>query len=245
MIFSAAVGLSYQEKGPRMSSFDRMEIARHWQDCTRISRRELFGATAEKYTPMHLPDDAATMFAGYMGADYKPGSGIVLLGKNPGGGGDAYQARTREDQEFYPLLMEFKTAEPSDVPGAFEQINKSFTRIITSWRIWNILGPTLDAAGVTVQEIAYMNVIPYRTRGDKMPPVAAQETAWKRIVEPSLDLLAPKAIVALGKSGSGAVVDRCYAGGLRVFCVPRVIGDRYVSREQREYLELMRTYFNP
>ena len=112
--------------------------------------------------------------------------------------------------------------------------------IMKGWKIWNIIDPTLAAAGVALEDVAYMNIVPYRTRENKMPPAAARESAWKRIVEPSLDLLAPRAIVAMGKK-AGGVMDRWYAGNLPTYCVPRTNGDRYVSDEAKSVLERMKS----
>ena len=224
-----------------MSFSNRMEIARHWQDCARVSRRDVFGSFDEKYVPVHLPDDASTMFTGYVGLDYKPGAGIVLLGKNPGGGGNGYTSRTAEDQVFYPLLMRLKTAEHSEILESFEDMNMAFMRIVRGWNLWRILNPTLVSAGVTIEEISYMNVIPYRTRQNAWPPVAARKRAWQRVVKPSLDLLAPKAIIALGKTGAGDVLNRYYAGDGLVYCVPRTNGDGYVSSEATAELDRTRS----
>ena len=222
------------------SGFDRRTIATQWRDCVRISREEVFGAADEKCTPRHLLDDAAVMFAGYVGVDWRPADGLLLLAINPGGGGDAYEHRTPEDREFIPVLRRFKEARGSEVLESFERVNLAFVRIVKGWSIWNILDATLHAAGVELKEVAYMNIVPYRTRNNTEPPVAARERGWKQIVEPSLHHLAPRAIVAIGKR-AGRVVDRWYTGGQAVYCVPRTNGDRYVSVDAESELERMRS----
>ena len=127
------------------------------------------------------------MFAGYVGADYRPGVGLLLLAINPGGGGDAYENRTAEDQMFIPLLTRFKQAGHRERLESFECVNAAFSNIVKGWKIWTILKPTLDAAGVEIEAVAYMNIVPYRTRGNRMPPVMVRERAWKRVVGPSLE----------------------------------------------------------
>lgn len=89
-----------------------------------------------------------------------------------------------------------------------------------------------------MKDVAYMNIVPYRTRGNKKPPAAAIGRAWKRIVEPSLDLLAPRAVVTMGKK-AGDVMDRWYAGNRPKYCVPRTNGDRYLSAKAKSELERM------
>ncbi len=173
------------------------------------------------------------MFAGYVGRNYIPGQGILFLAINPGGGGDAYDQRIPEDEIFYPLLIAFKEARGANVLPACEAINKAFVPIVKNWNLWRILGPTLDAASVSLEQVAYMNVVPYRTRENKMPPVAARRKSWAQTVEPTLELLKPKAIITLGKK-AGSVVDTLLKSDNTTYCVPRTIGDSYVSNEALE-----------
>lgn len=217
----------------------RETLARHFHGLVQISRNEIFGDADAACAPINLPDDAATMFAGYVGDQYQPGRGLLLLAINPGGGRDAYTERTQEDEVFYPLLMEFKNSKNAEVSKGFERVNQSFVPIVKCWNLWRILGPTLLAAGRTVDEVAYMNVVPYRTRGDKMPPAAARKAAWDLIVGPTLGILDPAAVVTLGKK-AGSVTEKLYAGKRHLFCVPRTIGDSWVSEEAHAVHKQMR-----
>ena len=158
---------------------------------------------------------------------------------NPGGGGDAYRNRTAADEVFVPLLADFRAADRHEVVEAFELINDAFVRIVKGWNLWRILSPTLEAACFPIDEIVFINIVPYRTRNDGMPPVAARKTAWDRIVAPSLDLLMPRAVIAMGKK-AGHVVERFHSGREPVYCVPRTNGDRYVSEEADRVHQKMR-----
>jgi hypothetical protein len=113
----------------------RIAIARHFHSITAISREELFGVRESRYRPVHLPLDASTMFAGYVGDGYVPGNGILLLAINPGGGGDAYDARTREDEVFYPLLSAFKECTKAETEIRFENVNSAFAQIVQAWNL--------------------------------------------------------------------------------------------------------------
>ena len=73
-----------------------------------------------------------------------------------------------------------------------------------------------------------------------MPPVAARRAGWRQIVHPTLDLLNPRAVVTLGKK-AGSVVDDMLGAALPHFCVPRVIGDTYVSEGARAVHAEMRS----
>lgn len=208
----------------------RKILATHFHRLTGISRQDIFGDAESAQRPINLPEDNSTMFAGYVGTGYVPGKGFLFLAINPGGGGDTYTQRIPEDEVFYPLLHDFKVAnEESDV-YAFEAINTAFVPIVKGWNLWRILEPTLDAAGAGIDEVAYMNIVPYRTRGDKMPPVASRRTSWNQIVEPTLELLKPRAIITLGKK-AGSIVNALMEDELPTYCVPRTIGDSYISED--------------
>ncbi len=135
-----------------------------------VGRTAIFGPDEPRLRPVNLPSDADTMFAGYIGRRYQSG-GVVVVAINPGGGRDAYRKRTPADEVFYPLLEALKTAADEDVDRAFESVNDAFVPIVQQWPLWRILRPTIDAACVRLSEICYLNVVPYRTHGDKMPPV--------------------------------------------------------------------------
>lgn len=206
----------------------RATLASHFYRLTGISRIDVFGDADSNYRPINLPEDNATMFAGYVGRDYTPGKGLLFLAINPGGGGDAYTVRIPEDEVFYPLLHKFQAADRSRVLETFEAVNSAFVPIVKGWNLWRILGPTLDAANVNIDEVVYMNVVPYRTRENKMPPVAARRPAWSKIVQPTLEIVDPRAIITLGKK-AGSVVDALLESKLTTYCVPRTIGDTYLS----------------
>ena len=220
-----------------MPMASREAVAEFLQRCVRIEREAIFGPDdAEKWLPKYLNEDASTMFAGYVGPRYVPGKGIVLVAINPGGGRDSYSRRTPEDERFYPLLQKFKTADRSNAQKAFEDINDRFKGMVQRWNIWRIIEPTLDAAGLSLEQVAYVNLVPYRTRGDKTPPVSARKSAFERIVEPMFKILDPKAIVALGKK-AGTIQQLWQAP---VYCVQRTNGDRRVHDNARSVLDALR-----
>ena len=206
---------------------DRSEIANHFHRLSQITRTQIFGERDQR--PKHLPADAATMFAGYVGKRFNAETGLLVFGINPGGGRDAYQHRTPEDEIFVPLLTAFKHASPSEIESAFEQINEAFVPIVQGWNLWRILEPTLIAAGKQLDEIAYMNIVPYRTRNDVEPPAHAKEEAWSLVIRPTLQVLRPAALIALGRK-AGKTLD---ARQQKHHCVPRTIGDRCISEQAK------------
>ena len=224
-----------------MPTASRKVIAEFFHRCVRIEREAIFGPDdAEKRLPKFLHEDASTMFAGYVGPRYVPGEGIVLVAINPGGGGDKYSRRTPEDERFYPLLQKFKTADRSNAQKAFEDINDCFKGMVQRWNIWRIIEPTMDAAGMSLEQVAYVNLVPYRTRKNNMPPVLARKNAFERIVEPMFGILDPKAIVALGKKVG--TIPQLRQSTAPVYCVQRTNGDRWVCDNARSEIEKIRLH---
>lgn len=216
-----------------MHALDRRQLAMVFHRNVQVSRAEIFGANDPM--PMHLTDDAALMFPGYVGRRFQSG-GPLLLAINPGGGGDAYQRRTMEDERLYPLLDAFRRSGPDDAPQIFEDINVAFAAIVSRWNLMRILGPVIDAAGAALDEIAYLNAVPYRTRGDKVPSANAKQNAWRLITGPTIAGLRPGMVIALGKK-AGDVLERFPRGHTKTFVVPRTIGDTYLSNDACAVIE--------
>ena len=225
-----------------MSMANRQRIAEFLHQCVQIEREAIFGPSdPEKWRPKHLKEDASTMFAGYVGPEYVPGKSIVAI--NPGGGGDSYSRRTPEDERLYPLLHQFKTAKPADARKTFEDINDCFKEMVQRWNIQRIIKPTLDAAGMSLEQVAYVNLVPYRTKCDKMPPALARRNAFERIVEPMFEMLDPKAIVALGKKAGS--IQKLWRSAAHAYCVQRTRGDSWIRDNAQAELDKMRRELRP
>lgn len=218
----------------------RADIAKHLHACTQVTRAEIFGAALDdaKYKPLQYADDAAVMFAGYIGPAYAT-DGIVFIAFNPGGGGERHHPG---DDRFYALLREFRAASRQQVVTKFDAINAAFTSIVQRWPMWRIFQPTLAAFGVPLREVCYFNAVPYRTRENKEPPVAAKQTAWQELVAPALAILQPSIVVALGVA-AGKIIHRFNEHDAKVYVVPRTIGDTYVSERAETVLAGIRREF--
>lgn len=218
----------------------RADIAKHLHACTQVTRAEIFGAVLDdaKYKPLQYADDAATMFAGYIGPAY-PTGGIVFIAFNPGGGGERHHP---DDDRFYALLRNFRAAHRQQIKRKFDAINAAFPSVLQRWPIWTIFQPSLAAFGVPLRGVCYFNAVPYRTRGNKKPPVLAKQTAWQQLVAPALAILKPSIMVALGVA-AGEVIDRFNEHDAKVYVVPRTNGDSYVSAKAASVLANIRRDF--
>jgi hypothetical protein len=203
-----------------------------------ISRTEIFGAAEPQSRPLNLQADAALMFLGYVGPLYRRGRPL-LLAINPGGGRDSYKVRTRADGEFYPIMEAFHWCGADNALAHFEAMNTAWVRNIRIWNLRRILEPVLDALGCSVDEVAFLNAVPYRTREDRLPSAHARRQAWALVTAPLLQLLDPGVIVALGQK-AGDVLDQQYRGGAQKFTVQRSNGDTYVTPKALGALEEIR-----
>ena len=208
----------------------RVATATAVYDLSSVTRLDIFGSLDKAYMPLHLQDDAKVMIPPFVGRRYKPARGLLLLGINPGGGGDAQEDRTAEEEKQFPMIERFYKSSDAERVEAFEIINGTFPSIVRGWNLWRILVPTLEAAGRSLDEVALWNLVPYRTRSNKQPPVTALDKSWQLFVQPMLALLRPSAIVALGKK-AGTGLDRQRLEKTLVYCVPRTNGDWVVSAD--------------
>lgn len=212
----------------------RADLARRFHVNASVPRADIFGQDDQQ--PLHLVEDANTMFAGYVGPNYQPG-GVVLVAINPGGGGDAYRSRTLEDEQLYSRLNSFRDAVgDEEILQRFEDINHLFPELLAKWNIGRIVHPVLEAAAATLAEVAYLNFVPYRTRDDKLPRVPALTEAWNRLTHPALDALRPGLIIGLGLKAGNALARFPMASG-ELFAVPRTNGDSHISPEARQVLQ--------
>lgn len=208
----------------------RTSLARQFQAAASVSRAALYGAAPDGQMPLHLPHDARLAFVGCCAPAYVPGAPL-LLGINPGGGGDAYQRRTAQDDALLPWIEALPgAAGGASASEAFANLSQVYLDQMRRWNLWRIVGPVLDAAGCSAHQIAYLNAFAFRTRGDRLPWAEPQRRYWQLALAPLLAVLRPGLIVALGKK-AGRVVQRYHEGEAPLFVVPRTIGDARVSAE--------------
>lgn len=188
-------------------------LAQLWQAAARVDRADYFGGQAEdeaRFMPVVNRDDARTASPGYLGTRYRPGHGPLLLGINPGGGGTnaARVESVRANRPVYRALRGFRDASPEGLPVAFEGLNGAMARVMLTWPIGKLYQAVIDAkAEWTLEHLAVMNIVPYRTRPGKHPPKKAVEVGWRTLVEPSLQELDPAVVFALGAKPRNAILD--------------------------------------
>ena len=90
-----------------------------------------------------------------------------------------------------------------------------------------------------MNHIAYLNAVPYRTRGNDFPLAEASRNAWRMIVAPSLEILRPGKIIVIGKTLHNQIFKKYYEGDAGTHCIRRMRGDVGIHKEaQREFQRL-------
>jgi hypothetical protein len=204
-------------------------IERLWLN-TQISREQIFGSTDR--LPHGARSDARDMWAGYVGPKYRPG-GLVLVAHFPAGGTDPYAntARAARDEPFYELISAFKRADSLSRAAAFETLNRHVANALPQWRMYTIIRVVLEAAEVSLDEVALINLVPYRIAGNSKPSAKVVQAAWAKCTEPGLHALQPGMVAALGKAPGEDLAARRVAP---LYVFRRTNGDTYVHPEAHD-----------
>jgi len=215
-------------------------VRRLFHQCMLVERSEIFGQ------PDPIPinafkRNATVMWPGVVGPAYRQG-GLMMMGVNPGGGKDTYNQARHGENELYPLLHQLEGCRQEDVGPLFEKYSHVSLRVQREWNIWRLIHEVLNATDIPAEGYAYLNAVPYRTRGDSKPRAAAIKRSWEKIVTPQLAILKPGVIAALGKKAAKILTDH-YKGPAKIFVIPRTNGDRYISKEAEEVLLQMSMHF--
>lgn len=210
-----------------------MDIIDSFHKVAQLRRENLF--PDDRLMPITHREDANTAAPGWVGHDYQPGS-IVLLGINPGGGGDAYRGNPT-DSALYGRLRSFRDAPPQNREAAFAALNETWMSIQQTHSLWRVISAALEATGLRSNQVAFLNMLPFRTREDKAAPSPVMANAWRLAAQPQIRVLAPKAIVTLGFKAADALERLASPDSVpRVFRLKRARGDTRITDEARAAL---------
>ncbi len=189
---------------------DRSEIAELWRQGAQLARGDIFGSD-DSLRPVYegqsaLEDQVDIAGVGMVGARY-PSGGLAILSINPAGGSRTSRTDFRSDR-MYERFKDLRDAVEGDCAvDAFEDSNKAF---IASMRHWgSMTGYLTQIQGAMKwnhEDIAYLYVVPFRTRGDKGSRMTQSrrgrdhiEQGYRKHLKGQLDLLSPGLIVAMDK----------------------------------------------
>ncbi|MFM2449276.1 MAG: Uracil glycosylase superfamily [Pseudomonadota bacterium] len=127
---------------------------------------------------------------GYVGENYWKHR-VVLVGQNPG----TPKTLERQDQPYTAALRRLREA-PSD--DKYQELHKVLQSFIPQWPVHGNYFP-LDECGLSLQDIAYFNVVRCRTSGDAKPGINSVNSCLNNHFGRWLDNLAPRVVVFIGK----------------------------------------------
>lgn len=175
-------------------SFDVEGVSRAFRAALRVSREQLF--EAERGLPVSLADSAQTPYLGWVGARYS--GGTVLIGKNPGGGGDSQVAATGFDLKVEQELKDLRDGSEDEAVLRLAQLTRTFHEQLPTIGMGVLLNRVLAATGETRENVAFFNICPYRTRNDESLSSTTQRRSRELVAGPLLRALKPDTIIYLG-----------------------------------------------
>lgn len=207
----------------------RQAAARLWREILRTDPDAIFGAETARLLNRHWADRLAQ--PGYIGTRYGPG-GLVFVSMNPGAG--PQDGFSPEDVRQYRALEGLRDAHDAALCPAFDELTTALADIMPTWKIHrNFVVPVLAAARVDFSQVAYINLLKWRTKASS-GLARLYAISWQAHTRAQLELLAPSRVVAIGSDAGRAFLrhaDRPVAFDF----IPRVIGNN-VGAEGRAAL---------
>ena len=188
----------------------RNDIVEFWHECTGIRREDIFGpedALRPNYRCCSLQWQVDVAAVGYVGIDYEPG-GVAMLSVNPAGGGDDLEPNPASDK-MYECLVAFRDSKLNGelLESAFYDSHEAFRRSFPNWTITRRhYNKILTKLGKRFDEIAFLYVVPFRTRGDKgsTMPERFLTNGYEKHLRRQMVLLSPGTVVAMDRPSEAA-----------------------------------------
>jgi hypothetical protein len=134
---------------------------------------------------------------------------LAILSVNGAGGKDNARALPSSDQ-MYGALLNLRAAEPGAAAlAAFEALNQAVIASIPDWGVTKQhINNILDTAQLSLADIAYLYLVPFRTRGDTGSTMPRQylEAGYDRHLVQQLRVVAPKIIIAIDRPSKQAAL---------------------------------------
>lgn len=181
------------------AGLDHAALQRAVRKRAQLTRSEIFGAS-DSLMPVSEVQDASTAAPGMIGTRYSKGN-LVLLSINPAGGKDD-STSSISDREMYAGYRALGSSSDADLNQAFATFNAYVARQMPSWRVYKQhTNRILEALDLELDEIAYLYVVPFRTRADDGAriPVNVVDRAYDAGLDHMLALLSPKVLVAIDR----------------------------------------------
>src|SRR5258708_23700604 len=170
----------------------RSAMASLWPAGAQLTRADVFGR-ADPLRPGYdtlsnsIVEQVSVPAMGMVGAAYLPGS-LSFVSVNPAGGKPGAKSSPVDD-ELYRMVEQLRDAQDeSSQLNSFEDLASCFTVSMPTWTIWRqYIDPILAAISKTLEECAYLYLVPFRTRGDngsRMPEQFAATGYARHLYQP-------------------------------------------------------------
>ncbi len=197
----------------------RHSAALLWRRILTTDPEAIFGAEALRLMNRNWADRLPQ--PGYMGARYWPG-GLVFVSMNPGAG--PQHGLSVDDQRQYGALQRLRDADEDAARAGFDELTQVLADIMPGWKIHqNFVAPVLQAAALDFSEVAYVNLLKWRTTASS-GLTRLYALSWDHHTREQLELLAPSRVIAVG-SDAGRAFQRHFTGAVDFDFIPRAIGN--------------------
>lgn len=207
-------------------------IALGMQRALRVAREAIF--PAGELMPVSLPELARVPYLGWVGPHFR---GTVIVGKNPGGGGDSQTDVKPHDSAVADALLALKAAAEGQAGVELRSVYEAFTAQAPTIGMGTLLGRVLEALGEKWEEVAFVNLCPFRTRMDKDPSATAARLSAKLVLAPLINALHADTVVLMGGVAGRAAPE---PQARWVYKLKRRINDYQLHPEAAQRLEEMR-----
>lgn len=207
-------------------------IALSMQRALQIEREAIF--PAGELMPVSLLEFARVPYLGWVGPKFR---GTIIVGKNPGGGGDAQLDVKPRDRAVALALIALRDATAGQAVGKMRDIYEAFSSQAPTIGIGTLLGRVLESLGEARDEIAFVNLCPYRTRMDRDPSTDAARRSARLVLAPLVRSLGADTVVLMGGVAGRAAPE---LQARWVYKLKRRINDYQLHPEAAQRLEEMR-----
>jgi hypothetical protein len=201
----------------------RRSLASLWRAILRADPVAIFGSRSTRLLERHEGDRLAQ--PGFVGSAYECG-GLVFVAMNPGNGRDGLG---KLDLLQYDALKDLRDCCENDAESSFVGgLTPVLERTMPQFKITkNFVRPILFHAGLELTQVAYVNLLKWRTKKSSgLAKLFAR--SWEEHTREQFNLLKPGIVIALGAE-TGKVLEDLYReklSDLRYFeRVPRAVGD--------------------
>ena len=195
---------------------NRQIVAQLWQARAQLSRQQILGSFDKDLMPVVEQPNARTAIPGSVGRNYQE-RGLVIVSVNPAGGRDSYIG-SDHDNAIYGAARALAECTASDLVPVFERLNSAMEAAMPGWGPqWRVIRELLDAVGSDLDTLAYVYLVPFRTRhdeGSRLPrPVlaAGASNGFADIIR----VLRPGHVIAVDRPSEAAVNDLAGVGGFK------------------------------